>query len=126
MGKMISPNLQSRVLYQELRKLSTGTGASDVIDMGHFPQGTLQVYGGTAGDAPGGLTADIYISDMPDGAWVKFADCTQANLGTIVGPAPGGNGGFVLLPIGARFAYVNVTALASGKVGVVVNVPAQS
>jgi len=126
MPKLIQPNLQSRSIHAELRPLSTGTGASDVIDLAHFPQGTLQVYGGAGADAPGGLTADIYLSNLPDGAWVKFADCTHLNLGTIVGPAPGGNGGFVLLPVGARYAYVNVTALASGKVGVVVNVPAQS
>jgi len=106
--------------------MSSAVEPSSVLDLQKFPQGTLQVYGAPGGDAPTGLTANIEISNVQDGAWVVFATCTHANLGSIAGPAPGGAGGFVLLPVGPRYVRLNVTALATGKVACVINIPSQS
>lgn len=126
MPKLIQPNLQARHITEVLRELSTGTGSSHILDLAHFPQGTIQVYGGAGGDAPAGLAGTVQISNLPDGAWVDFAAFTDANLDDVAGPAPAGSGGYVLLPVGPRYARVDVTALAGGKVGVVAHIPAQS
>lgn len=126
MDKMLVGSNVAKAWTPELRELSTGTGKSKALDLQKFPQGTLQIFGGAGGDAPTGLTGNVEIADVADGAWVVFATFTQANLGTIVGPAPGGAGGFILLPVGVRYVRVDVTALAGGKVGVVGHFPAQS
>jgi len=126
MPKLIEPNLQRRFVTEVLRELSAGTGRSSIIDLAHYPQGSLQIWGGAGGDAPSGLAGTVQVSNIPDGAWVDFASFTHANLGSVAGPAPGGSGGYVLLPVGPRYACVNVTALAGGLVGAVIHVPGQS